>query len=79
MFCTHCGAKLPDNSRFCGMCGNPTSAPATAPAEPVAEVPVAPVVEEIPEVKPEAVRCPQCGATFEKLPAFCGYCGAKLK
>ena len=48
MFCTHCGAKLPDNSRFCGMCGNPTSAPATAPAEPVAEVPVAPVVEEIP-------------------------------
>ena len=48
MFCTHCGAKLPDNSRFCGMCGNPTSAPAAAPAEPVAEVPVAPVVEEIP-------------------------------
>lgn len=48
MFCTHCGAKLPDQSRFCGMCGNPTSAPAEVAEEPVAAAPVVPVVEEIP-------------------------------
>lgn len=31
-FCIHCGAKLGDNDRFCGICGNRAAAAAPAPA-----------------------------------------------
>ncbi len=27
-FCTHCGAALPEGSRFCASCGQPVNAPA---------------------------------------------------
>ncbi len=27
MFCSHCGAKLPDDSKFCSNCGEPTDEP----------------------------------------------------
>ena len=40
MFCTKCGANLPDGTKFCTICG--TSLEAAAPVEPVAE-PVAEV------------------------------------
>ena len=26
-FCTHCGAQVPDNSKFCTACGTPIDAP----------------------------------------------------
>lgn len=48
MFCTKCGAKLPDDVRFCTACGNPVGAAPVAPVAPVppvAEVPVTPVYE----------------------------------
>ncbi|MGD0427386.1 MAG: zinc ribbon domain-containing protein [Candidatus Acidiferrales bacterium] len=39
MFCQYCGNALDDGARFCKSCGNPVSAPATAP-QPVAPDPV---------------------------------------
>lgn len=31
MFCSKCGANVPDNATFCGACGQPTTAVAVAP------------------------------------------------
>mgnify|MGYP003304424422 CR=1 FL=1 len=48
MFCTKCGAKLPDDVRFCTACGNPVGAAPVAPVvpvPPVAESPVTPVYD----------------------------------
>lgn len=33
MFCTHCGASLPDGSAFCTNCGAPLAAPAEQPVQ----------------------------------------------
>lgn len=40
MFCTHCGAQLPEGSRFCSQCGTPVE-PVTA-AQPTYTAPVYP-------------------------------------
>ncbi|WP_315760283.1 zinc ribbon domain-containing protein [Sphingomonas sp. Y38-1Y] len=47
-FCTHCGAQLPADARFCPDCGKPAGAPAdTAPAPPpVSPAPPAPPIAE---------------------------------
>ncbi|MGN1158676.1 MAG: zinc-ribbon domain-containing protein, partial [Lachnospiraceae bacterium] len=40
MFCTNCGAQIPDGSGFCTNCGTRLTAPETTPvteAAPVAE------------------------------------------
>ena len=75
MFCTNCGAQVPDGSRFCTHCGSPIAvAPAAAPApEPV--VPSAPgpaptpepVVPSAPE--PVAAPAPEPVATPAPEPA----------
>ena len=58
MFCKHCGAELPDNSKFCPNCGQtadsapkPTEAPGAAPA-PQPAMPQPPV--DYPPVPPQA-------------------------
>ena len=50
MFCTNCGAQVPDGSKFCTHCGSPiAAAPAPAPA-PVPPAPAPePVVPSVPE------------------------------
>lgn len=44
MYCSHCGAEIPDSSAFCPNCGKPTSASSAAPiadaAQTAAEEPV---------------------------------------
>lgn len=67
MFCTNCGAQVPDGSKFCTHCGSPiAAAPAPAPApvppapapEPV--VPSVPAPEPIPAPPtPEQVAAPE--------------------
>lgn len=56
MFCTNCGAQVPDGSKFCTHCGSPiAAAPAPAPApEPV----VPPVPEPVPAPEPTAAPVP---------------------
>lgn len=53
MFCTKCGAKLPDGARFCAMCGAPATMPET-PSTPVA----APVAAPAPAPVPAAASQP---------------------
>ena len=31
MFCSNCGAQLPDHAKFCNMCGTPTGVGGPAP------------------------------------------------
>ena len=43
MFCSNCGAKCADGTKFCQSCGNPlTAAPAAAPEAPATTAPKAP-------------------------------------
>lgn len=58
MKCTNCGTELAEGVKFCGSCGTPVPV-----AEPINEVPVAPVTEEAPVVTQEA-------KTTEAQPAF---------
>jgi zinc-ribbon domain len=43
MFCTHCGASLQADQRFCGSCGTSAAAPGSALTSPVTPAPVATV------------------------------------
>ena len=73
MFCTHCGASVPEDARFCGGCGGavnrsaavappvPHSAPASAPAAAVAKC-----VWCGAEVDAAKTSCPRCGATIPR-------------
>ena len=67
MFCPNCGAKLPDNSRFCGSCGRPTS-PAAAPAPQYQ----APAVQYAPVYAPQPQRAEQPAAAPRRWPAVIG-------
>lgn len=55
MFCSECGANLPDNARFCLQCGRPVPETATTPAIPSSTSP-GPVeqFQETPVMTPQA-------------------------
>lgn len=55
MFCTNCGAQVPDGSKFCTHCGSPIAA---APAPAPAPVPPAPAPEPAPVPEPVATPAP---------------------
>lgn len=88
MFCTNCGQKLPDNSRFCTNCGAQLGS-APAAAEPVKPELVYDgtfsvkqeegnnrcCVSELGEVK----VCEKCGSQLKPGAAFCEKCGARVK
>lgn len=65
MFCTRCGAELPDGARFCTCCGTEVEQLGFEPGPEASAVPVADV-------------CPVCGASVEADQAFCTSCGAPL-
>lgn len=58
MFCTNCGKKIPDGSKFCGYCGADLSEAYAKPADvkPAEPKPEKPPVEVKPEVKKEPVK-----------------------
>ena len=60
MFCTNCGAQVPDGSKFCTHCGSPIAA---APAPAPAPVPPAPTPEPVVPSVPEPAPVPEPVAT----------------
>lgn len=64
MFCTNCGAQVPDGSKFCTHCGSPIAAapapaPAPVPPAPAPEPVVPPVPEPAPVPEPVAAPVPE--------------------
>src|SRR5579863_3785416 len=84
MFCTHCGAKIAEDARFCVSCGTKVGAPA-------ASSPVAPPAPATPRAEPPEPRPPQppssaasskcvwCGAMVTGVDTSCPRCGAALR
>ena len=80
IYCTKCGASLPDDARFCAKCGATVgpggagagAAPAAAPA---AGPTVAPAGAQ-------EMKCPSCGApikpVFGEMVITCEYCGGSV-
>lgn len=66
MFCTNCGAQIPDGSRFCTNCGAALAAPIPTPAAPAA--PAAPVTPAVPFVTAEPT--PYEAAPTEAAPVY---------
>ena len=68
MFCTNCGAQVPDGSKFCTSCGSPiAAAPAPAPA-PVPSAPEPPAPEPVATPAPEPAPMPEPVATPAPAP-----------
>ncbi len=80
IYCTKCGASLPDDARFCAKCGA-TVGPGGAGAGPApAAAPAAG-----PTVAPagaQEMKCPSCGApikpVFGEMVITCEYCGGSV-
>ncbi len=84
IYCTKCGAPLPDTAQFCAKCGTPTgasgggggSALASNAARPASSAPplAAAGVQEL--------KCPSCGApikpVFGEMVITCDYCGGSV-
>lgn len=57
MFCTNCGAKLPEDAKFCTSCGSSTQIPQpSAPTPKKAKVPKAPPPPQPPKHKPASLQ-----------------------
>jgi hypothetical protein len=78
IYCTKCGASLPDDAKFCSKCGTTVSggggsAPARPPGAGAAPIAAAGVQE---------MKCPSCGApikpVFGEMVITCDYCGGSV-
>ena len=65
--CPRCGAKLPEQARFCRACGHRL----------IADPPPVPAPEDPPPVPLEA-RCASCSAVLPKDARFCRACGTRV-
>jgi hypothetical protein len=80
IYCTKCGAQLPDDAKFCAKCGNPIGAAGTgsAPASPAA----APAGPTLAAAGVQELKCPSCGApikpVFGEMVITCDYCGGSV-
>ena len=77
MFCTNCGAQLPDDAQFCTECGQSLAAeqPTTVAA------PVEDATRVMPHAEPDGLDVPAeqtMGAPAASAGAFCTNCGARI-
>lgn len=81
MYCSKCGAQLPDDARFCSKCGTPTAAggPGGTAPRPAAAAPSGPILGA---AGVQELKCPSCGApihpTFGETVITCDYCGGSV-
>ncbi len=82
MFCSKCGATLPNDAVFCSKCGNrvgPGAGGAPAQGAPAAAAPARPTIAA---AGVQELKCPTCGApikpTFGDMVVTCDYCGGSV-
>jgi uncharacterized protein (AIM24 family) len=81
MFCTHCGAKIAEDARFCVSCGTKVGAAASSPVAPPAPAPPRAEPPRPPQPPPAAAssKCVWCGAVVTGAESSCPRCGAALR
>ncbi|WP_282924050.1 zinc ribbon domain-containing protein [Mediterraneibacter massiliensis] len=65
IFCPNCNAEIPEDSKFCNVCG--------------AKIELPEQTAETPEQAPSGRVCSSCGALLEEGQVFCVNCGAKVE
>src|SRR5204863_9758555 len=85
IYCSNCGASLPDGAAFCDSCGTPVHGQQQQPlgAQPPAYAPVSGTPSVGSSLQEGAggvgaVSCPVCGSAALPGEAFCENCGAAL-
>ncbi|HXY46808.1 MAG TPA: zinc ribbon domain-containing protein [Thermoplasmata archaeon] len=82
MFCTKCGATLPDDAVFCSKCGTRTGAGAGAGGPAPSAAPAAGGAPTLGAAGVQELKCPSCGApihpTFGETVISCDYCGGSV-
>jgi len=83
IYCTKCGASLPDDAKFCAKCGTATASSSAGP--PAASSTTSSVARSGPTVAPagaQELKCPACGApikpVFGEMVITCDYCGGSV-
>jgi hypothetical protein len=80
MFCSKCGAQLPDDARFCSKCGASIGGAGGAPPPP--PPPPSSSAAPIAAAGVQELKCPSCGApihpTFGETVITCDYCGGSV-
>lgn len=83
MFCTHCGAKVPEGANFCVGCGTKVGAgsPVAPPPLPSPPPRVEPRLQRPPQPPPVAAtsKCVWCAAVVTGSDTSCPRCGAALR
>ena len=85
MFCTNCGAQLPDGSQFCTECGQPLGdASGSTPTQVNETTPLDDATRVMPSAQQSSSAddsvqfCTNCGARIPDGCAFCVECGTPV-
>ena len=83
LFCSNCGAKLIDGSKFCNFCGTPVNTVQTGnTSESANQTPPQPPqgnTERQQEYAGKLIKCPNCGEVLASFITNCPSCGYELR
>ena len=82
VYCSKCGAQLPDGAQFCYKCGTAVPGGAGGGAPAASGAPAAPAAKTIAAAGVQELKCPSCGApikpAFGEMVITCDYCGGSV-